>query len=511
MNIKTTEPSSELDNPAPTDISRKSFLALVWNYCGTATSMLSQFVIGIVLARLLNPEAFGIFAIGLLVVSIGNLIVDFGLSVALIQGKNITERDVSFVFTMHIIFGAILTIAGYISAGSIALFFHHPNATSIIQAMSLLFFIQAFGQSAGALLRRSMNFKAYQTINIVSYVTGYVLVGIPCALNGLGAWSLVTAQLTQAILFSLMAVLRSGLAMRPTFKPTNKNLFSFGGKVICINLSNWGLSNLDSLLVGRFLGVNDLGIYNRAMVLIATPINTVTGALQGVLLSACSRVGTDINQIRKAYLGACSVVGFICLPLCLTVAGLSGTIITVIYGDKWATAIPVFQPLALTFAINALLAITGPILTAQNRLTIELRAEAIALLLMFPLIFLMAQKSVVAVAWAVLFVSLVRWGLLLYALSKSLDTKFQELLKPVGWPLVFALIIAGLSMITDWLLKDSYPLIRLVGDVATAALCMVVLLLIFGKKIMKGPHGNYLMAHISLPVSFQRWLGLVHE
>ena len=81
----------------------------------------------------------------------------------------------------------------------------------------------------------------------------------------------------------------------------------------------------------------------------------------------------------------------------------------------------------------------------------------------------------------------------------------------MGWPLAFALVIAGLSMTTDWLLRDLYPLIRLVGDVVAAALCMIVLLLIFGKKIMKGPHGNYLMAHISLPVSFQRWLGLVHE
>ncbi len=470
--------------------------------------MLFQFFFGIILARLLGPEAFGIFGIGVLIVGIGNVIADFGLSTALIQGKNITERDVAFVFTVHVIWGFILTVVGYISADSIAIHFRYPDGAIVIKSMSLLFFIQAFGQSADALLRRSLNFKAYQSINIVAYLCGYVLVGLPCAFYGVGVLSLVAAQLSQSILFSSISMWKVRHKICLALKPTHYNIFSFGGKVVCINLSNWGLSNFDSFLVGRFLGLSELGIYNRATVLIATPINTVTGALQSVLLAACSRVKTDTNQIGRAYLGASTILSLICLPLALTMASVSETVIGTIYGDKWIEAISVFQPLALTFAINALISITGPILTARNNLKLELTAEFFALLVMLPIVYLTAQKSVAAVAWSMFGISVIRWVLLLYALSISLDMPVSQLLKPVKWPLILALITAVLTTIIDQLLKGLYPLIHLVVDVTVAALSMLILLRIFGKRVMQGPHRDYLILQGLLPLLVQRWLGL---
>ena len=134
----------------------------------------SQFIIGIILARLLGPEAFGIVAVGWLMVGIGNLVADFGLSAAVIQSKTLVEKDIRFAFTTQVIFGATLTLIGYLSAKPVAVFLHHADAVPIIQAMAFLFLLQSFGQTAGALLRRSLNFKAYQAINIASYLTGYL-------------------------------------------------------------------------------------------------------------------------------------------------------------------------------------------------------------------------------------------------------------------------------------------------------------------------------------------------
>lgn len=498
----------EAEKVIASNISQRSYQALVWNYSGSAVSMSSQLIIGIVLARLLGPEAFGIVAIGMLMIGIGNLVVDFGFGAALIQGKSVTERDIGFVFSAQVTLGALLTLTGYIASSEIAIFFHHPDATPIIAAMSLLFFIQAFGQSAGAMLRRSLNFKAYQSINIASYLTGYVLVGIPCAVHGFGPWSLVAAQLVQSFMFSLVAMWLSRLPMRLTLKPESPGLFAFGGKVITTNLINWGISNFDSFAVGRFLGISDLGIYNRAMVLIAAPVNTLSGTLQGVLFAACSRAQTDTSQIRKAYFAASTMLGLLSLPFCLTVASVPGTVIAVIYGTKWAGAIPVFRPIALALAINALLSVIGPILTAQNKVMLELRAQVISLLVMLPVVYLTAQQSVTAVAWGVLFVSMVRWALLLQALSGSLDTTCWELLKPVRWPLICATITAGLTWTIDHLLQGMSPFSRLVGDVITAMLSLIFIFQFFGKKIMQGPHGDYLILHGRLPLLVQRWIGL---
>ena len=511
MNTKKPGSKPKSDNMVADSISQRSYRALLWNYSGTVVSMLSQLVVGIVLARLLGPEAFGVVAIGVLMLGIGNLVADFGFSTALIQAKDITDDDIAFVFFAQVTLGTLLALIGYIGSGTIAIFFRQPDSAPIIAAMSSLFFLQSFGQSSSALLRRALNFKEFQGINIVSYLTGYVLVGIPCAVYGLGPWSLVAAQLTQSFMFSLMAVRRARLPMRLSLRPVSPGLFAFGGKIICINLSNWGISNLDSVAVGRWLGVIDLGVYNRSMVLIAAPINTMVSALQGVLFAACSRAESDVSKIKKGYFAASMVIGLVCLPLCLTAASVSETVITAIYGEKWLAAIPIFQPLALALAINALLSITGPILTAQNKLSIELRAEVVSLLLMLPVIYLAAQQSAVAIAWGVLAVSVLRWGLLLYALSLSLDTKYAELLKPFIWPLIYAVFVAGLTSMTDQLLQGVSPLLRLVGDIVTAMLCMVFLLRVFGKKVMRGPAGSYLMAQGRMPILFQRWMGVYNE
>lgn len=489
-------------------IAQSSYSALVWNYIGSAVRMSSQFLIGIVLARLLGPEAFGVVAVGWLMVGIGNLIADFGLSSALIQCKTIVDRDIRFAFTAQVLLGATLTFIGFLSANTIAIFFHNAGAGPVIRAMSLLFLLQSFGQTAGALLRRSLNFKAYQAINIASYLIGYLVVGIPCAYYGLGAWSLVAAQLVQSLIFSLVAMWQTKIPMRPTFKPTSSGMFAFGGKVIGANLASWSISNLDSLVIGRMLGVANLGIYNRAMVLVGTPINTLTTSLQGVLFAASSHAQSDTTQLKKGYFAATAVIGLICLPLAFTVASVPETIVIAIYGVKWIAAIPVLPPLALAMALNALLAVVGPVLMAQNKVGVELRAQLITLLAMIPVLYVAAQQSLQAVAWGVVCIYFVRWSLLANAILASLNTGWSDMLTILRWPFLCALVLAMMTFSADQMLQTISHFPRLFADMATAAVTMFVLMRLFGKKILRGPHGDYLLATGRLPVIFRRLLGV---
>lgn len=496
------------DKHESSSISQRSYSALVWNYFGSAVRMFSQFLIGIVLARLLGPEAFGIVAVGWLMVGIGNLVADFGLSSALIQCKTIVERDIRFAFTMQVMFGTTLTLIGYFSAKSIAVFFHHADAAPIIQAMAFLFLFQSFGQTAGALLRRSLNFKSYQAINIASYLTGYLLVGIPCAYFGLGAWSLVAAQLVQSLMFSLVAMWHTKLSMKPALKPSSPGMFSFGGKVIGANLASWGILNLDSLVIGRMLGIANLGIYNRAIALVGTPINTLTATLQGVLFAASSRAQADTTQLKKGYFAATAVIGLISLPFAATVASVPETVITAIYGEQWLAAIPVLAPLALAMAIHALLAVVGPILMAQNKVGLELRAQLITLLVMLPVLYFTARQSLQAVAWGVVCIYFVRWLLLVRAILPTFNANWADLLNTLRWPLLVAMVLAVMTFICDRVLLGISPFPRLIADMAIAGLTSLVLMRLFGKQIMHGAHGDYLLAAGRLPVPFRRLLGV---
>ncbi|MGV8894758.1 MAG: lipopolysaccharide biosynthesis protein [Burkholderiaceae bacterium] len=489
-------------------IAQRSYNALIWNYIGSAVRMSSQFLIGIVLARLLGPEAFGTVAIGWLMVGIGNLVADFGLSAALIQCKTIAEKDIRFAFTTQVLLGALLTLIGFLSANTIAIFFHQADAGPVIQAMAFLFLLQSFGQTAGALLRRSLNFKVYQGTNIASYLIGYLLIGIPCAYYGLGAWSLVAAQLVQSLIFSLAAMWQTKLPMRPTLKPTSPGMLAFGGKVIGANLASWSISNLDSLVIGRMLGVVSLGIYNRTMVLVATPINTLTTSLQGVLFAASSRAQSDNVQLKKGYFAATAVIGLMCLPIAFTVASVPETIVIAIYGVKWVAVIPILPPLALAMALNALLAIIGPVLMAKNKVSLELRAQLITSLVMVPVLYFTAQQSLQAIAWSVMCIYFLRWTLLANAILGSLNTGWTDMLKILQWPFVCAVILALLTFSADRVLQDISPFPRLIADIATAAVTLFVLMGLFGKRILRGPHGDYLLASGRLPVMFHRLLGV---
>lgn len=492
----------------PDTLFQRSSRALKWNYFGNAVRALAQLVIGVVLARLLGPAAFGIIAIASLMVGIGMLFADLGFGAALVQREDVSEQDVRFVFTVQTCFGAALTLAGIALSGWIAALFRRPEAAPVLRAMSLLFVLQSFGQTALAMLRRSLDFRAAQTINMVSYVVPYALVGIPCAYLGWGAWSLVTAQLLQAALSSLLALRRAGVSVWPTFRGTSDGLFAFGGKVIGSNLSSWGISNLDSVIVGRVLGTVDLGLYSRALTLVNTPMNAITTGIQGVLFAACSRAQADVARLKRAYLGATLLVASICLPVFVTVAVVPQAVIRGLLGDGWLAATPVLPPLALSMAVVAVLALVGPVLTAMNRVAIEIRAQVVTLALSVPLLYVAARYSISAVAWGVLAVCVVRLLLLVAPLLDLLKTRWSEALTVFTWPLACAAAVALPTWAVDRVLSVQSPLQRLVAVVGAAAVSTVLAVRLLGPGALRSPHGEFLLAPGRMPPAVHRFLGL---
>jgi PST family polysaccharide transporter len=244
------------------------------------------------------------------------------------------------------------------------------------------------------------------------------------------------------------------------------------------------------------------------MVLVGTPINTLTASLQGVLFAASSRAQSDPAQLKKGYLAATAMIGLMSLPLAATVASVPETVVTAIYGKQWLAAIPVLAPLALAMALHALLAVVGPVLMAQNKVGLELRAQLFTLCLMIPLLYVTAQHSLQAVAWGVMGIYFTRWILLVDAILTSLNARWVEILKILRWPFLCAMISAMLTFICNQETHGISPLLQLIADMTTACLTLLVLLRLFGKQIIAGTHGDYLLASGRLPVSLRRFLDI---
>lgn len=474
--------SSSVQSPG---LTKRSISALKWNYLGTGVKILSQLVIGILLARMLGPEPFGLIAIAWLLLGLGNLVADSGLSAALIQRQQISSRDIRYVFTLQVLVGLGLTIVMVLASPLIAMFFGRDDAATVLRWMSLLFLLQAFGQTSTAILRRDLNHKRVQLLQVLSYLTSYLLLGLPMAFSGMGVWALVSAQLTQAGLYAVSAYLCVRHSLWPTLNASQPGLFKFGSKVLGSNLTSWGISYFDSAIIGRMLGMTDLGLYNRSMNLLTSPMNAVVSTLQGVLLPFYSRLQTRVDDVRDTYLAAICVLATLLAPAFAAIATIPEVTVLAIYGHEWKPAIVLITPLALAMPVNAVLAMGGPMMIGMGRAGMEASTQGIGFVVLVVVVIAAARISLAAVAWAVLAVYLLRAWLVTRLAARLVAAKGGAFFRALVGPL----LLATCTALVTWLLDQStgfmvaYPGVRLTLVLSAAAGFTLLCILIWGRWI----------------------------
>lgn len=489
-------------------LTQRAVSATKWNYLGNGVKVLLQFLIGVWLARLLGPEAFGVVAIAWLMIGVGKLISDFGFSAALIQRPDLTDRDVGYIFTIQVLIGLSLSLLGFAFASQIAAFFNHSPAEPVIAVMAWLFLIQAVGQTTTAALNRALRFKFSQVANVATYFLGYVGIGLPMAYVGYGAWSLVAAQMTQAVAYTAIVLIKSGVAIRPRLRPSKPGLFTFGGKVIGANLLYYLNQNLDSFIVARTLGVTQLGIYNRAMTLLSTPNGLIVSSLHNVLFSAACREQDNPEMIKRSYLAATEFVGLVCLPIFISVALVPEIVVLSVYGESWRDAISPLVPLALAMPVYAFLTVIGPVLMAINRAELEVYAQLTALIVSAPFLIVAGMQSLEALSWAVLLAYFIRWTTLAIAARIAIETTLLEVTKALRSGLVLAIPVAIAVVSLDKLFTVSNLVIKLLLITGGASLVLLIFLRILGPFFAQGVMLKLLLERNALPASARYWLRL---
>lgn len=476
----------------PKSLAESTLAALQWNYAGALTRTVCQFAVVVVLARILGPEPFGVVAAALLVVSLGNLVADFGLGAALVQRKSISEEEIRYVFTVQVLIGIALTVVVASSSGLVARVFGQMDLVPVVRVLSLMFVTQALGQTAFSLLRRQLAFKGLQLAQVLSYILAFVLLGIPMALLGFGVWSLVIAQLCQVALYASLAYLQVRHSLRPLLRFSDASLFGFGFKVVGTNVLNWSIISLDSLFVGRFFGMVELGLYNRAYTLLVTPMNNIVIVLQGVLFAASSRSQDEDSALKRGYLAAVGAMALVILPVFGTVAFVPRTVIEGLYGARWVSAAPLLVPLALAVCFHAMMAVAGPVVLGKGRAGKELTVSALVAVLFLAVLLVTSQMSVVALAWGVFAVYVVRFLLMTSVVLRLVGGSWREVLQALrGGLLTFtatAPIVLGVDTILG--LIGTEPFLRLLAATAAGAAMVALLLvalprLLFAKELVQ--------------------------
>lgn len=458
---QSVDPDSIIETPIIDKLSSESLTqsavkGFSWNLAGSFVRHGAGFLINIILARLLGPEPFGIVAIATIVISIGNLIVDSGLNASLVQKNELTEGDIKYVFTIQMVLGISIYLLIVLLTPLISRWFAETEIIPVLRVLSLMIVLQAASQTSMGLLKRNLKFKQIQQAVLVSYLVGYLLLGLPLAYAGKGVWSLVFAQLTQSLIFLIMVYWNARHPIAFSFQDENK-VTRFGVNILGLNIANWTINHIDSASIGKWFGSEMLGLYNRSMGLIYMPVNILVDSIKNVIFPATSRAQNSVPKIKAAFLGVFSLFAFIFFPLSIYVNHTADKLILAIYGVKWVGAIPMLQIIALTIPFNALMAIEGPVLMGLGMPEIELKKQSIVATIAIIAFIIAAQFSLMTLLWTVFLIYVIRLILMTLPIIYHLNIKFQEFFELV----IISGILTIFILITNLVFKNlltSYPL-----------------------------------------------------
>lgn len=329
------------------NLKAKTVSGMIWSALQRFGTMGISFVSNIVLARLLTPDDYGCIGMLAIFITVSNTFVDGGFGSALIQKKDVTQKDYSTIFWWNLFLSVVLYGVLFISAPAVSRFYNIPLLESVLQVQGVVLIINALNIVQTNQLRKSINFKRLATIYIVSHIVAAAL-AIVLAYMGWGVWALVAQQIVASSITSIMLWVMNRWMPSLCFSVESfKQLFSFGGFVLASNLINTFCNNVQGLLIGKFFNPATLGYYTQARKLEEIASHSLSGITDQVSYPVLSKLQSNkyamISAIRKLLLS----LAFITFPLMLILVLVAEPLILFIYGEKWLPCVPYFQILCV--------------------------------------------------------------------------------------------------------------------------------------------------------------------
>jgi O-antigen/teichoic acid export membrane protein len=309
----------------------------------------------VVLARLLGPKDFGLVGMVAAFTGVLTFFRDFGLSAAAVQRSHITRDQHSTLFWINVLLGALLALVTLGAAPAIAAFYHEPRLFWVAAALGTAFLFNAVGIQHSALLQRQMRFTAMAVISGVSLMVG-TAIAIAGAAIGYGYWALVANSVTTPVVASIGFWLATGwVPGMPRRRAGIRAMMHFGGVLTLNGIIAYIAYNADKVMIGRFLGVDAIGIYGRGFQLVSIPSDTLNSAVGEVAFSALSRLQNDPARVRSYFLKGFSLVLGLTLPVTIACALFADDFVLVLLGPKWQASTEIVRLLAPTIAVQAVI------------------------------------------------------------------------------------------------------------------------------------------------------------
>lgn len=429
------------------NLKSKTINGMLWSFLQKTSTQAINFVISVILARILAPSDYGIVAIAGMFLAIMSIFSDGGLGPAIIQQKEVDEKDYNTIFVSQFAFSSVLYVIVFLFAPLFASLFNAQDTdllVSIIRVMALAMPLGALSGVQNSVITRRMMFKWHFYSSSTSIIFS-AIVGIYMAYAGYGAWALVGQHITSIIVSTI--VINYLLDWHPKFQfcyERFKPLFLTGLKYIGTSF----IGTITTQVKGYSLGIKyssaDLAYYNRGEGLPHLICNNIDNSIQAVLFPALVKIQDNIDATKKALRRSIRISTYILFPILFGLATISDKIVLILYTDKWIPCIPFMRLTCFCFAVSIMCNVNLQALKARGLIGLILKMEIVKKPIMFIIIIVTMLISPIAIAWGILFFNIIVYFINSYPNKKNISYSYKEQLMDILPNTIQALLMAGI-------------------------------------------------------------------
>jgi PST family polysaccharide transporter len=349
------------------NVSNQVVSGVKWTSFSKIIRIVLQYVTLLILVVYLSPSDFGLMSTAMIFIGFFNLIKDFGFSAALIQIEEKSDNLFSSIFWLNVFIGILFSAFLFFSSPFISGFYEIKELQIILEVLSINFLFNSITTLQNSLFEKDMNFNILSKIEIIANSFG-AIIAILLAINDYGVWSLVFQTLTVSFFLLILNWYYSKFRPKLIFEFSEvKKVLNFGLNLSGFNILNYFVRNADYFLIGKFLGMNELGFYSLAYRIMLFPIQNITSVVSRVLFPALSKLKEDNDKSKEIYLNVAKSVAFISFPIMIGFFVINENFVSLFFAEKWNPIINLLYILVPVGLIQSVYTLAGAIYQSRNR------------------------------------------------------------------------------------------------------------------------------------------------
>ena len=437
-------------------LKQKTIKGVSWSFVEQILTRGVNFVIGIILARLLSPTDYGLVGMLTIFIAFSQLFVDGGLTNALIREKDASEKDYSTVYITNMTLSVIFYFILFFSAPLIADYYEQPILTALMRAIALILIISAVASVQGTLLTKKVDFKTKFAISFISALVSGTA-GVVCALKGLGPWALVAQSIASALAVTVLTLAFVRWMPHLVFsKESFKKLFSYSYKLMTASLINTVYSNIYPMVIGKRFSASDVGMFTRGNQFPTVASETMVSTFNRVAYPVLSNVQDDDRRLIEVYDKFIQIFYFLAFPVLMVLCGCSRPLVSLLLTDKWLACVPLMQLLCISKLPTGMIRNNLILLYVKGRSDLALRMEIIKKSIMFPIMFFSMFFGLKAFCCSLILNSWIDMYCSAYYTKKILDYPLSQQLKSIFPYFLISLLLLAESLLASYFISNNW-------------------------------------------------------